>query len=85
MDKDPVCIDCAILKDENDRKKCEEITKELASGNLDMETFSNAFLGEMSGNEEEKSDKLFSVFCDDKEVEETADIKKEEHDKLTES
>jgi hypothetical protein len=59
-----VCIDCSILKNPKEQRMCEELTRELAQGTIDTETFSNAFMGEVSGEQEEKSEKLLSVFCD---------------------
>lgn len=61
---DSFCIDCSILAKEEDRKKCEELTTELAKETIDMETFSNALINELIGDEGEKADKLLSVFCD---------------------
>lgn len=61
---DSFCIDCSILSKEEDRKKCEELTSELAKETINMETFSNALINELIGDEEEKADKLLSVFCD---------------------
>lgn len=61
---DNVCIDCSILGNPEDRKKCEELTTELAKETIDLETFSNAMIGMLTGDEEQKADKLLSVFCD---------------------
>lgn len=61
---DNLCIDCSILGNPEDRKKCEELTTELAKESIDLETFSNAMIDLMIGDEGEKADKLMSVFCD---------------------
>lgn len=63
-DDDNVCIDCSVLKNEEDRVKCQELVTELAKETIDLETFSIVLIDQITGDEGDKADKLLSVFCD---------------------
>ena len=60
-EEDNLCIDCSVLSKPEDRKQCEELTRELAEGNIDLETFSNALIDKLDMD----SEKFTSVFCDE--------------------
>ena len=62
-EEDNLCIDCSVLSGSKNRKDCEELTRELAERNIDLETFSNALIDKLDGN----ADMFVSVFCEDKE------------------